>query len=625
MSVHANPIEVDEVLAVCERRGDSFGLQVVFDVNARTAMTNGKRITLPSIKQPVTREAMDTLYGFVIHECGHLQRPEALDILNTAQPSDGVCAIYNITEDDSMERWVGRQFRGDSKALGRMNDIVVGRCAESFAKKFKDYEGEVTLEMVAPLAVLGLSQRSRTDWDDQAQQGVRLFHDSLPPLAQELTDELVSEGWVDRMRASMTPFESWDLAIDLIKRLFPEVDDEQLEELRQKGHSAGDEPSEGDQEAGDSEPMRLEGDSGSSDQQGAAPDGKLGDEEGDSKQVLAGQGEVVNWKDIVLSEHDEWSEKQPGTPPGNIGIDWTDYRSNEGVALMPDSEINVVDLRGNKYKVEDGENWYGKDGTPDKFLSDSGEARAFGNQVRRYLQSQSRTKPDPEKLHGRLDKRGLIRLALPPIDGGEWNKRVFYDMTVQNSKDTCIHVLTDWSGSMCGTKMQHAADASGRLVSTMDRVLKIPVQLAAFTNAKSRCDIGLIKSFSNRSVSPQDIADRFSKFYQFSSANNDADAVMWAYRQLMKRKESRKILIVLSDGCPAGSWHGGNSGGNLTYVTSFIEQQGKVELYGVGIESSAVESYYTNVRVLNEASQINSTLFNIIKGGNNVKRNRQPR
>lgn len=621
MSVYANPIEIDEVLAVCKRRGDSYGINVRFEPHARTASTNGTSIILPAIKQPVDREAMDTLYGFVIHECGHIQRPEALDILNTARPSDGVSAIYNITEDDSMERWVGRQFRGDSKALGRMNDIVVGRCAENFAKKFKEFEGEVTLEMVAPLAVLGLSQRSRTDWDDQAQCGVRKFHDSLPSMAQELTDELVDEGWVDKMRAAKTPFESWDLALDLIKRLFPETDDEQLEELRQKGHSAGDEDGEQGNGDGSPKPSETEGDGSSDDQQGGPPEGELGDKEGEGEQVLAGQGTVVNWKDIVLSEHDEWSPKEDGAAPGNIGIDWTDYNKGQGIALMPNDQINVVDLRHNKHKVEDGESWYGKDGTPEKFMSDSGEARAFGNQVRRYLQSQSRTKPDPEKLHGRLDKRGLIRLALPPIDGGEWNKRVFYDMTVQTSKDTVIHVLTDWSGSMCGTKMQHAADASGRLVSVMDRVLKIPVQLAAFTNAKSRCDIGLIKSFNNRSVSPQDIADRFSKFYSWSSANNDADAVMWAYRQLMQRKESRKILIVLSDGCPAGSWLGGNSGGNLSYVTNFIEQQGKVELYGVGIESNAVNTYYTNVRVLNEAAEINNTLFNIIKGGNNVKRN----
>jgi len=115
-------------------------------------------------------------------------------------------------------------------------------------------------------------------------------------------------------------------------------------------------------------------------------------------------------------------------------------------------------------------------------------------------------------------------------------------------------------------------------------------------------------------MSPLDIATGFSRFYKISSANNDADAVMWAYTQLMKRKESRKILIVLSDGCPAGSW-AGNDSNNLTYVTNQIQKAGHVELYGVGIMSSAVETYYQNVKVLNDSSEINRTLFEIIREG----------
>ena len=180
--------------------------------------------------------------------------------------------------------------------------------------------------------------------------------------------------------------------------------------------------------------------------------------------------------------------------------------------------------------------------------------------------------------------------------------------------DTCIHVLTDWSGSMQGDKMVHAADASGRLVHTFDRVLRVPVQLAAFTNGTTRCDIGLIKSFKERSVSPEDIAAGFSKFYKYSSANNDADAVMWAYNQLLRRDEERRILIVLSDGCPAGAY-AGSGHSNLEHVCKTIQQEAKIELYGVGIMSGAVKNYYKNVRVLKKPEDINNTLFQIIKEG----------
>jgi len=115
-----------------------------------------------------------------------------------------------------------------------------------------------------------------------------------------------------------------------------------------------------------------------------------------------------------------------------------------------------------------------------------------------------------------------------------------------------------------------------------------------------------------------DVATAFSRFYKFSSANNDADALMWAYRQIMKRKEERKIIIVLSDGCPAGSWSGGSSSDNLKYVAKMIQLDKGVELYGVGIQSNAVQNYYENFKVLQSSEDINNTLFSIIKEG--VKR-----
>jgi cobalamin biosynthesis protein CobT len=223
-----------------------------------------------------------------------------------------------------------------------------------------------------------------------------------------------------------------------------------------------------------------------------------------------------------------------------------------------------------------------------------------------------------EKYNGRIDKSALVRLALPPIDGGDYNKRIFYDQRKHTMKDTAICVLVDWSGSMMGTKMKYAADAAQRLINVMDRTLHVPVMVAAFTNGRSMCDIGLIKPFNKRSISPEEISRRFYNFSSWCSANNDSDAVHWAYQQLLKRKEQRKMLIVLSDGMPAGQW-AGHSHDNLKYMTNHIEQAGKVELYGVGILHSGVINYYTNNRVLTSLDEMNQTLFDLIKDGNNVR------
>ena len=599
-------LELDRIAGVLQRRCDSKGVTLTWSARASTASTDGKNIILPVPKQPITLDAMQKLYGFVVHESGHHSRPDAFEILKSSGGSAALCAIYNIVEDAGMEREVAGEYQGDARALGEGNNVILREVTESWKEQFEKYEDRLEEVDVAPLACCGLGQLARIEWDGWSNGSRAQYMNALPPEGKKLLDELVNEGWVKRFQTTKDPHDTWDVAVDLYKRLFGDEDnDEEIESVREKGHAMdGPSTDAGEPSTGDSDD--TEGDAKDVDE---ADKGKPYDE-----------GKVVSWKDAVLSEH-EWQQKPDGVQPGNLGIDWEDYTKGS-VTLMPADLINVIDCRNNSVTAPEPDEGGGfggiHSGSPASFMSDNTQARQFANQIRRYIQAQARTKVQTEKYHGRLDKRSIVKLALPPIDGGDWNKRLFYDEVRAKALDTCIHVLTDWSGSMQGQKMIHAADASGRLVHTFDRVLRVPVQLAAFSNGRTRCDIGLIKAFDQRSVSPMDVATAFSRFYKFSSANNDADALMWAYRQIMKRKEERKIIIVLSDGCPAGSWSGGSSSDNLKYVAKMIQLDKGVELYGVGIQSNAVQNYYENFKVLQSSEDINNTLFSIIKEG--VKR-----
>jgi hypothetical protein len=610
----ATPLEIDRITQVIQRRCEDMGVTLEWSQHASTAMTGHtmsgeKKVIIPALHQPITQDAMDKLYGFVIHEAGHHSRPEAFGILE-ALPKDtpaAIPALFNIAEDDGMERDVAHAWKGDAVALGRQNSVIIKEIADAWSER-EWAEEELTPQSVAPMSVCAIAQLSRLEWDTQSNSSRADFFNRLNPVAKELVDELANEGWVNRLQETVDPHDTWDVAIDLYKRLYPDVDEEELEELRQKGHDM--QPAE-QEDDGESKGASVSGDGGDMDGEQAAKAGEGDDDE--TASGLPDEGTCVPWEEAVVSEHGEWKEKDLGDIAGNIGITWEDY-TNGSVCLMPQHLVNVVDLSNKKIKESPGD-WRGH-GTPASFMADNKLARQFGNRVRNYLQSTARTKVTREKYTGRLDKGALTRLALPPIEGGEYNKRIFYDFQEKRELNTAIHVLTDWSGSMQGSKMKHAADASGRLVHVFHRILKVPVQLAAFTDSQSPCDIGLIKRFSERSISPEEIARRFSKFHPYSSANNDADSVMWAYNQLLRRKEKRRILIVLSDGAPAGGWGGyRNSHANLQHVTKSIEQAGHVELWGVGIESDAVKSYYTKHRVLHDTNEINKTLFDIIKDG----------
>ncbi len=581
--------DVDSAICIAQRRCQDLGIGVEFEAWATTAYTDGSTIHLPVVHHPVTQESLDCLYGYLIHETGHHLRPEAFDILKSAKPPEHVCALYNIVEDDGMERERAKEWRGDAKALATLNSILIAKAADQWNEAKPEQKDKQDPE---PVAAMTLYQLARLDWDKLSDSATVEFIASLPTHIKELLEELLKEDWVDRMRSSVTPHDTWDIAIDLAKRLYPNNPEKEYEDIRKHGH--------------DKEPRNITGDTIKDSQlvKGEATDAPS---EGDEQESPTEEqdGLVISWKDAVLSEHNEWEEKDGVA--GNIGIDWTGYKGT-GVALMPTSLINVVDISKSK----------ASDYTWNKYMPHNEEARIFANRIRRYIQAEARAKVAREKYHGRLDKQSIVKLALPPIDKGEYNKRIFYQFDKQVMKDTCILVLTDWSGSMSGPKMELAADASQRLVYVFERILKIPVALATFSNGRTQCDIGYIKPFNTRGMSQENIARSFSKFYYYSSANNDGDSVHWAWHEILKRKETRKILMVLSDGCPAGSWNGASGHETLKYVAKEIEKDGRVELYGVGICSSAVSTYYTNYKVLHNPQEINEALFNIIREGNNA-------
>ena len=580
----ASPIDVERISSMVHRRCGDLGVTVTFDPQARTAYTNGQNITFPALKQPVTQEMLDTLYGYAIHETGHHLRPAAFAILKSAQPPPHLCALFNIVEDDGMERERAMAWKGDRHALSVMNEILIREVSATWKPILEEgKEGDYAAE---PLAVLCVAQESRRIWDTVSGHAISNMRAGLPEDVQKLTATLISEGWVDTFRATKTVQDTWKVACDLANRLFPGHKKE-YEMLKNRGLAMTSPHKQ------KSKPEKMKVGAGEQD-----PDA---------------EGMVVSWKDCVLSEHTEWTEKKDDKVAGNVGIDWAGkFEQPKGACLMPLHLINVVDMK--QTKATGGRRSYNRTTDWHEYMPDNAAARQFANRVRRYLQAQQRSKVERHKYHGKLDKASIVKLALPPIEGGDYNKKIFYTQYKSNLKDTAIFVLTDWSGSMSGGKKRSAADASQRLVYTMERILRIPVALACFSNAKTRCDIGYIKPFGTRGITQEEIAKRFLKFNWYTSANNDADALNWAYHQLKRRREARKILIVLSDGCPAGSWSG-HGGTNLKYLTRQIEKDGLVELYGVGIHSSAVREYYTNYRVLNGPDEINNTLFNLIKGG----------
>jgi len=625
MSSHgiATVLDLDRMYNVIDRRTADTNINIIWNHDGKAGTDVKGNIYLPVPKIPVTVETLESLYGLVVHETGHLTRKDAFHILKAAKPNEHLQTIFNSNEDFAMEREVASRYAGDAKALSALNGILMDRYIEDGPDIYKKAI-KAQPDLTNALAVMLLQQGAQANsWDSWGFVRNKELFEVMPEEVRNLHTTLVEEGWQDKLIETDQPLSVWEYSCDLYKRLYPE-EEQYAEDQKAKGREGaksgegGESPDQMEVSDGRDDAKAGEKPNGS---RGSSRDvddsGKLSQSKEDLERYKASKnkpspqyldptkgGKVISWKSMVKSPHNE-DTKELYAKYSGIAHEWDDSYSYTDVQLAPPSEIKLHDYTKAPFT-----------GQASSLMAKLDGAASIGNRVRVYMQTLARVHPEREKIHGRLDKRSIIRLAMPPIDGGEWNKKVFYSMADKKEIDTAVMVLVDWSGSMHGKKCIYAADAAGRLVHIFDRVLGIPVCVATFSVAYNgaAADIGMIKDF-NMKRNAKDIAGGFNASFKIMSGNNDGDSLMWAYRHLQKRRERRRVMIVLSDGAPADTYGSASPHHTLKHVTAAIEKERKVELWGVGIMSNCVQKYYTRNVVVNDLHDINNCLFKIIKEG----------
>ena len=100
--------------------------------------------------------------------------------------------------------------------------------------------------------------------------------------------------------------------------------------------------------------------------------------------------------------------------------------------------------------------------------------------------------------------------------------------------------------------------------------------------------------------------------------NIDGEAISWAFNRVRKRKEKRKILMVISDGAPVDdSTLSVNSGDflekHLKKVVKFIETQSDVEILAIGIGHD-VSRYYDKAIKITDVHELGDVMISQLSG-----------
>ena len=96
--------------------------------------------------------------------------------------------------------------------------------------------------------------------------------------------------------------------------------------------------------------------------------------------------------------------------------------------------------------------------------------------------------------------------------------------------------------------------------------------------------------------------------------NIDGEALKWAYNKMNRRKEDRKVLMVISDGAPVDdSTLSTNTSDyleqNLKKTVKWIESKSDVELLAIGIGHD-VTRYYNRAVKITDVQDLGDVMIN---------------
>ena len=250
----------------------------------------------------------------------------------------------------------------------------------------------------------------------------------------------------------------------------------------------------------------------------------------------------------------------------------------------------------------------------------------LANKLQRQLLAKQNRSWEFDLEEGLLDSSKLPRIILDPYNSLSFKKEKDLDF-----KDTVVTLLIDNSGSMRGRPITIAAICADILSRTLERC-SVKVEILGFTtkNWKGGQSRELWNK-KNKPKSPGRLNDLRHIIYKGAdsqwrqSKNNlglmlkegllkeniDGEAISWAFNRIKKRKEERKIMMVISDGAPVDdSTLSVNSGDflekHLKKMVKFIENKTEIEVLAIGIGHD-VSRYYDkaiNITDVNELGDV---------------------
>ncbi len=264
----------------------------------------------------------------------------------------------------------------------------------------------------------------------------------------------------------------------------------------------------------------------------------------------------------------------------------------------------------------------------DKQLSHlQGVVARLANRLQRLLLAQQNRAWEFDLEEGLLDPARLTRVIIDPMHPLSFKRE-----KDTNFRDTVVTLLLDNSGSMRGRPITVAATCADILARTLERC-GVKVEILGFTTRAWKGGQSRESWLAQgKPPNPGRLNDLRHIIYKAADApwrrarknlglmmregllkeNIDGEALDWAHKRLLARPETRKILMMISDGAPVDDSTLSVNPGNylerhLRWIIEEIETRSPVELIAIGIGHD-VTRYYRRAVTIVDAEELGGVM-----------------
>lgn len=233
---------------------------------------------------------------------------------------------------------------------------------------------------------------------------------------------------------------------------------------------------------------------------------------------------------------------------------------------------------------------------------------------------------------GRLDAARLARLVAAPTD-----RHIFFQEQISLLPASTVTFLIDCSGSM-KDQVSVVAPLVDILLRALD-ALQVETEVLGFTTGAwnggraykawlsrgrpagpGRLNELAHRVFKKPGQSWRQARPGIAGLYKADRYREgiDGEAVLWALQRLMEREAERRLLVVISDGCPADAATLLTNGElyldeHLRYVIRQVERSGIAEIMGIGVGLDLSSYYRRNVALDLQDGLKNEALYDVAR------------